>query len=166
MATHRGDAKIESYDDDGVLHTMIMPDSLYCKDISVNLISAIRLCDLGCRFEGDSTKMVFTHPNEAELHARRQSNSSELWSVRPQITPTCLSVSSDIMHQRLGHLHSAALKRFCNDSGKSSGIGTSCIMAKSHWHPFQASLPQADQLLYRVHSDVVGPIQTTTPGGN
>lgn len=39
--THRGDAKIKSYDDNGMLHTMIIPDALYCKGISVNLISAI-----------------------------------------------------------------------------------------------------------------------------
>lgn len=48
MATHRGDAEVESYDDDGRLCTMMMPDLLYCKGITVNLISAIRLCDLGC----------------------------------------------------------------------------------------------------------------------
>lgn len=41
FATHRGDAEIDSFDDNGVPCKMIMPDALYCKDISVNLISAI-----------------------------------------------------------------------------------------------------------------------------
>lgn len=79
---------------------------------------------------------------------------------------TCLTVSADVMHQRLGHLHSAALRRFCTTGERSSGMCTSCIFAKSHRRPFQSSFPQADRLLYRIHSDVVGPLQTRTPHGN
>lgn len=40
------------------------------------------------------------------------------------------------------------------------------MIAKSHRHPFRSSLPKADRLPYRVHSDVVGPLQTPTPNGN
>lgn len=164
-ATHRGDAVIESFDENGRSHSMVMPDALYCQDISVNLISAIRLCDAGCSFKGNSTLIVFLHPNRGQLHARRQSNSSQLWTIRPNAQATCLSVSTDVMHQRMGHIHSAALRRFCNNGGKSSGICTSCIYAKSHRHPFRSTLPQADRILYRVHSVVVGPLQTPTPSG-
>lgn len=164
-ATHRGDALIESYEDDGNLHEMTMPDALYCKEISVNLISAIRLCDIGCRFEGNATSIVFTNQQDNRLYARRQANTNQLWTVRP-LTSTCLSVSADIMHQRLGHLHSAALRRFCTTGGKPSGMCTSCIFAKSHRQPFQSSMPQADRLLYCVHSDVVGPFHIPTPNGN
>lgn len=135
-ATHQGDAVVKSYDDDGNIHSIIMTDALYCRDISVNLISAIRLCDAGCSFKGNSTSLVFTHPNGGQLHARRQSNSTQLWTVRPIQPVTCLTTSADIMHQRMGHLHSAALRRFCNNTGKSSGICTSCVIAKSHRHPF------------------------------
>lgn len=70
------------------------------------------------------------------------------------------------MHQRLGHLHSSTLSRFCTSGGKSTNMCTSCVIAKLHRKPFRSSLPQADRILYRVHSDVVGPIQTMTPGGN
>lgn len=156
-ATHRGDAIIPSYDDDGQLHEMLMPDALYCKDISVNLISAIKLCDIGCRFEGNSTVIKFVNPIGEKLYARRQAKTNQLWTVRP-LRASCLTVSTDTLHQRLGHLHSAALRRFCNSGGRSSGMCTSCIFAKSHRLPFKNSLPKADRLLFRVHSDVVGPI--------
>lgn len=165
MATHRGDARIKSYNDDGQIHEMIMPDSLYCKEISVNLISAIKLCDIGCKFEGNPTVIRFKSPSGERLYARRQANTNQLWTVRPA-TSTSLSVSTDVMHQQLGHLLSAALRHFCTSGRKTSGMCTSCIFAKSHHHPFQSSLPQADRLLYRVHSDVVGPLQTPTPNGN
>lgn len=143
-----------------------MSGSLYCKDISINLILAIRLCDAGCTFEGDSTNIVFSHPNGDKLHVCRTSKSNELWTVRPIPSLTCLSVSTDVMHHRLGHLHSAALRRFCKGGGKSPTLCTSCVLAKSHRHPFQSSMPQADRILYRIHSDVVGPFQTPTPSGN
>lgn len=142
-----------------------MPGALYCKEISVNLISAIKLCDIGCRFEGNSTMILFESPRGERLYARRQADTNQLWTVRP-VNSTCLSVSSDIMHQRLGHLHSAALRRFCKTDGKTQGMCTSCVLAKSHRRPFQSSLPQADRPLYRIHSDVVGPLQTPTPNGN
>lgn len=109
---------------------------------------------------------MFHHPNGGKLYARRQSNTNKSWTIRPQSTPTCLSVSTDVLHQHMGHLHSAALRRFCNKGGESAGTCTSCIIAKSHRHPFRSSLPQADRLLYRVHSDVVGPFQTSTLSGN
>lgn len=165
-ATHRGDASIESFDDEGCAYTMIMPDSLYCKDISVNLVSAMQLCDIGCTSKGNSMLIAFQHPGSGQLFAQRQSNSNKLWTIRPRHMSMCLAVSTDDMHQRMGHLHSAALRRFCNPGGKSSGFCTLCIHAKSHRHSFQSSLPQANLLLYRVHSDVVGPFQTPTPSGN
>lgn len=125
-----------------------------------------RLCDAGCTFEGNSTSIVFSHLNSDKLYVCRQSKSNELWTVRPMLSTTCLSVSTDVMHQRLGHLHSAALRRFCKDGGKSLTLCKSCVLAKSHRHPFQSSMPQADKILYRVHSDVIGPFQTPTPSGN
>lgn len=70
QATHQGDALVESFDDDGVSHQMTMPGSLFCKDISINLISASRLCDAGCTFEGNSTSIVFCHPNGDKLYVR------------------------------------------------------------------------------------------------
>lgn len=166
LATHQGNAVIESYDDEGQSRSIIAEQALYCRDISVNLISAARLCDAGCTFKGDSTTIVFQHPNGGELHARRQSNTNELWTVRPRTQSTCMSVSTDIMHQRLGHLHSAALQRFCKHGGKLTNLCTSCVTAKSSRHPFRSSLPRADRILYRIHSDVVGPLQTPTPNGN
>lgn len=56
--------------------------------------------------------------------------------------------------------------QFCNEGGKSDNLCTSCINPKSHCHPFRYSLPQADRILYHVHSDVVRPFQTSTPSGN
>lgn len=143
---------------------MTLPDTLYCPDISVNLISASKLCDIGATFTGTAERMSFVNAKTNEqLHATRKPHSNQLWTVQPPNQSTCLSISTDVLHQRLGHLHSRALQRFCNRSGKSDLMCTLCILAKSHRHPFKSQLPKADRLLYRVHSDIVGPIETNTP---
>lgn len=131
----------------------------------MSLISAIRPCDIGCRFEGNSTVIVFKNTKGKRLYACRRANTNQLWTVHHS-NSSCLSVSTDIMYQRLGNLHSVALRQFGTTGGKSSGMCTPCIFEKSHCPPFPSLLPQADQMLYPVHSDVVGPFQTPTPNGN
>lgn len=143
---------------------MTLPDTLDCPEISVNLISASCPCDIGATFTGSSERMIFINEKkDKQLHATRRPHSNQLWTVWP--SASCLLISTDIMYQILGHLHSWALQQFCNRSGKSESMCTSCILAKSHCHPFKSQLPKADRLLYRVHSDVVGPIETMTPSG-
>lgn len=68
------------------------------------------------------------------------------------------------MHQHLGHLHSAALRRFCS-THQLSKTCTSCILAKSHRRPFSSKFPISSRILFHVHSDVVGPMQSLTCSG-
>lgn len=68
------------------------------------------------------------------------------------------------MHQRFGHLHSSALRRFCSPHSLKDTC-TSFILAKSHQKPFSSTLPRSSCILFRVHSDVVGPIQSPTFSG-
>lgn len=165
-AHYAGDVVVKSQDKQSVDHQMTLHDTLFCPRISVNLITATRLCDAGAIFSGTSNRMTYVNQSTGEqLHATCRPDSNELWSVRSHTQSTSLLVSSDLMHQRMGNLHSTALKRFCNNSSKSTPICTSCSLAKSQCHPLKSSLPKADRMLYRVHSDVVGPFQNTTPSG-
>lgn len=114
-AHYAGDTLVKSFDENQTNHSMILPDTLYCPEISINLISAAQLCDIGASFVGNSSRMVYRNlKTNEELHAVRRPQSTDLWAVRSSPLSNCLSVSTDLMHQRMGHLHSAALKRFCN----------------------------------------------------
>lgn len=166
IARHTGDVVIESFNEDGNPMIMTIPETLYCPNISINLISATRLCDLGATFSGTDDCMVYQNKTSGEeLHAIRSPKTNELWTVQQPSHTSCLSVSTDIIHQHLGHLHSKALQRFCNWNSKSNTVFTSCAMAKSHCHQFKSQLPRADRLLYCVHSDVVGPFETQPLSG-
>lgn len=149
IARYAGDAIVNSFDEQMMEHQMTMPNTLYYPDISINLISASKLCDEGAVFSGNSDCMIYiNHSTCKQLHATRRPHSNELWAIRSNSQANCLSVSSDLVHQRMGHLHSSALRRFCNTGGKSTTICTSCSLAKSHRHPFKSNLPTADRILY------------------
>lgn len=177
VATRAGSVELPTYDEDDTLCHTVIHDALFCPDVAVNLISVTRLCDNGFTMSGDAHCMSFVHADGRKVFATRKANSMDLWSARVStVTPVSLSspaasniiktfnATADLMHQRFGHLHSAALRRFCSNH-KLSKTCTSCILAKSHLKPFPSTLPHSSRVLFRVHSDVVGPLQSLTCSG-
>lgn len=111
------------------------------------------------------------------MFASRTAHSMGLWSARVSIaTPIkssthlasngikVFNASAELMHQHFGHLHSEALRQFCS-SHTLKDTCTSCILAKTHRKPFSSTLPHSSCILFCVHSDVVGPIQSLTCSG-
>lgn len=81
-ALYSGDVIVKSYGEQGNTHQMLLPDTLYCPNISINLISASKLCDIGATFSGNSRRMIYVNETTGEqLHATRCPQSSELWAV-------------------------------------------------------------------------------------
>lgn len=177
IASQAGTVDLPTYDEnDKQCHTVIK-DVLFCPEVAVNLISVTRLCDAGFTVTADATSMRFTRSDGQKVFATRTAHSMELWSARVSTatsvspyTPSnskvikSFNASADLMHQRFGHLHSAALRRFCSPHSLNNTC-TSCVLAKSHRKPFPSNLPRSSRILFRVHSDVVGPIQSLSCSG-
>lgn len=175
VATQAGLVYLKTFDENDEVCEADIKEALFCPKIAVNLVSVTRLCDEGYSLTGDASSMRFIHPNGQKIYATRTAHSMELWSARVSCTTAqsyisdsktlkTFNASADILHHRLGHLHSHALKRFCSSSVLTKQC-TSCILAKSHCIPFSSKLPQSSRVHYRVHSDVVGPLQTPTCSG-
>lgn len=160
-----------STDKAGATHTATLTNTLHVPAIAVNLISVIQLCDEGYVLSGNASHMSLIHKNGMQIHAHRKPLSGEMWKISVSLdAPTsqstnCFVASTDLQHQRMGHLHSAGLQRFCSTSGNLSPC-QSCILAKAQRGQFYSHLPRSTRPLYRIHSDVVGPIQVSTPSGN
>lgn len=180
VAKQVGDVEMKTYDFENTEYRTQFHDVLYCAEVAVNLISATKLCDLGFVLSGDSSSMSFTHANGDKIFAYCNPHSMDLWKARVSTDSTTPSThapsngihtsraynaDADLTHQRMAHLHSSALRRFCNDGGRMTDKCTSCIMAKSTRKSFTSHLPTSNRMLYRVHSDVVGPIQSATSNG-
>lgn len=183
-ASKAGNFTITTFNEDDIKCTTTLIDALYCPEVAVNLVSAAKLCDLGFVMSGNAHSMCFTHVDGSKVFAYRNANSMDLWKARVSIEHTphsstpfkpgylhchrkfkAYNAMADLTHQRMAHLHSSALRRFCDSGSHMKGSCTSCIMAKSTRKPFSSHLPNSNQILYHIHSDVVGPIQSPTSSG-
>lgn len=141
-AIEAGAVNVNTYDKKGVKHKMIIENVLYCEKVTVNLISAIRLCDTSFDMHANAVDLTFNNTDGRQIHASRVANTANLWTTsvsksdtvfRHKInakSATVFNAKADLMHQRLGHIHSSALRRFCGHG--LTNKCTSCVMAKAH----------------------------------
>lgn len=173
MASQQGTVPIKSLDSDGIEHSVVLNNVLLCEQIMVNLVLATILCDEGFKLKADAVSLCFLHPDKNALHATQVANSFALWTLRVShksqassfSTSHAFNARSDLLHQWLANLHSAALRRFCQGN---SDIGpcTSCVLSKSFRRPFTSSFPISSRPLHRIHSNLLGPMPCFTPSGN
>jgi len=81
------------------------------------------------------------------------------------------TLTVETWHRRLGHLNYKSIKILANDSD--SGVNTTisevpeCIScAKGKLQPFPCSKRRARRPLELIHSDICGPMETTSIGGS
>lgn len=86
MSTQAGPVPITTVDAAGKKHTKIIPDVLYCKKVTVNLISAIRLCDAGFKMQADLSSMSFINNKGDQIHASRIPHTADLWATAVSIS--------------------------------------------------------------------------------
>ena len=76
-------------------------------------------------------------------------------------------------HHRLGHLNAASIHLLSKNSlGMKIASGTmvdkpclACLKGKQHRQPSRVSMPRAEKVLERIHTDVWGPAPTPSIGG-
>ncbi len=156
-----GDVEIKLFDLHGKAHQITLKHVIWFKEIMINLVSATKLCDLGYQLITNQSHLSFNHPKGQKLHAFHTPNSMSLWTIRVRIdikqssesvnSELCFNAKADLIHQRLAHLHSSALKRFCHVSNHEGVKCTACVMSKSARKPFNSSFPISSKPLYRVH---------------
>lgn len=74
------------------------------------------------------------------------------------------SIPTDVWHRRYGHLNHRSLAKVSPSSCMTVSC-EACTLAKAHRLPFSSHLPMSDTPLFWIHSDVVGPMPTTSTGG-
>lgn len=74
------------------------------------------------------------------------------------------SVPTEIWHQRFGHLNFRLLAKV-SPTGSQIKWCEPCAVAKAHRLPFSSHSPVSDEPLFRIHSDVIGPMPVVSTGG-
>jgi len=69
-----------------------------------------------------------------------------------------------IWHQRLGHFYQENLKNFLNHHEINLDKCEDCRIAKMKRNPHNKTPPRAKEILEVIHSDIIGPINTSYTG--
>lgn len=81
-------------------------------------------------------------------------------------------LSSNLWHRRLGYISEKGLQILAKKplipfaKGNALNLYDYCLFGKQHRVSFSSSVKRKSELLERVHSDICGPIEVETLGGN
>lgn len=148
---------------------------LYSPHLGGNLVSAGKLYDNGYDIEWRRTQALVKDSSGAVvLTFHRSPTGSRLWQIQVRSSPDAsyfVASNADLWHQRLGHLHPAAVIRTLRAQGLPAvSLGDfsqcdGCNMGKATRSPSTRPLTRSTRILACVHSDLVGPISPSSLGG-
>lgn len=154
---------------------VIIDGVLYCPSLKANLLSIGQLGDGGCSFDGDDKMLTVKGlPGGTSITGIRSGTGLYTIQVSPQIPESCHLATADIWHSRLGHLNYSAIRHLQKEGHiKSTPVSMNqdstcvvCQKSKITRRPFPSHFPIASLPLFRIHSDVKGPLPTSMGGAS
>lgn len=153
-------------------------DVKYTPNIAVNILSVSQIAkkgysvlfdENGCKIKDRKGNLTATGVEEDGIYklVTETCQNGKAYAVKGK------SGESEILwHRRLGHLNRGSMKTLTNlvDGVNYSELERqpclSCIKGKQHRQPFPRSERKTNQILELVHSDLCGPMSTTSIGGS
>ena len=149
---------------------------LYVPKLSYNLLSVAAATDQDLMVEFDQAGCYFKDPNGQIVGTGARAN--RMYELNVKSTETAQVAKSDnrlkLWHQRLGHVNQASLRQMVDkklvngiEIGQDDDLGfcQACVEGKKTREPFPVGGIHTTERLQLVHSDVCGPMQTTSLGG-
>ena len=155
---------------------------LFVPDLFCNLVSVSQLTERGVSFTFDKYKAVATLNGKTIFTADKV---GRMYEINFECNPCDAGDSQEdgakslvatgtlnLWHNRLGHVHHAAIKRIpalagVRGSADAGEVCETCVKGKMHKRPLPShSKSRASRPLELVHSDVMGPFTPTSLGGS
>lgn len=171
-----GSGKVICYNGN-IKKTITLKNALYIPDLHTNLISVKKITENGFTVEFkekacnilEDKKIIVTAESEGNLYKLKTEH--KVLSSMKTHSDKCIHA----WHKKLGHRDPEAIRKLIKEN-MAYGIALEdcgikevcedCIQGKMSKKPFpKVSNRQTESILDIVHSDVCGPMQTTTPGG-
>ncbi|GAU43786.1 hypothetical protein TSUD_378110 [Trifolium subterraneum] len=159
---------------------VVIEKVLYVPGMKCNLMSVGQLLEKGFKavFEGETLKLFDS--KQRLISKTAQSQNRTFKTQVKTIEVECLATStedkdSDLWHRRYGHLNFKSLSMLNSKNmvlGLPSVIApvdtcTTCLLGKHPRSSFKSNLPmRSSEVLNVVHSDICGPIDVLSTGGN
>ncbi|KAA1072112.1 hypothetical protein PGT21_050322 [Puccinia graminis f. sp. tritici] len=147
-----------------------IPNVFYCPELAANLLSIKQIIKSGADVSFLNNTMTIEFKNE-DIHISSVTSGNELWMVSiikpeaPQIAGLC----ANIWHARFGHPSTGAYRQYRVDGGKlpdKSSFCSHCVKGKIQRKPFKSHLPISSRPLYRIYSDIMGPMPVPSNNGS
>ncbi|KAJ8715602.1 hypothetical protein PYW07_010084 [Mythimna separata] len=168
-----GKVNLQTKDSDGILRTIQVKNVLLVPTLTVNLLSVSQMVNNGCevKFERDGCQIY--QNNKLILTALHRNNMYLLNNVSeaPALLSTVDERDVNLWHQRMGHLNFTDLQKITESAKgvellkKGNQICTTCLEGKMSRQPFKNTGTRASKLLQLIHSDLCGPMETSSIGG-
>lgn len=156
--------------------TIELKDVLYSSDLNGNFLSVSKVVQYGGIIKFNEKEAIFTDGNgELVLKAERNDNLFTFDVKNPNEKLCAVSSNANIWHRRYGHLNYQSLSDLSknnmvngmNVQEKVESPCQTCMVSKIHSIKFpKQTESKSGELLNIIHSDVCGPMNTTSIGGS
>lgn len=168
-----GSVNLQIRDSDGKPQVIQVRNVLYVPSLTTNLLSVSQMAKNGCeiKFEKDSCKI---YQNRKLILTASQHNN--MYVLKDSSGTSALLSKVDehdinLWHQRMGHLNFIDLQKIVDSaegveiSKKGNQICTICMEGKMSRVPFKNTGTRASEPLQLIHTDLCGPMETSSVGG-
>lgn len=168
-----GKVNLQIRDSEGRPRTIQVRNVLYVPSLTTNLLSVSQMTKNGCEIDFEKDYCRIYQNKKLILTAFQHDNMYVLKDFSE--TPALLSIVDEkdinLWHQRMGHLNFTDLQKIENSadgvelSKKVSQICTTCMEGKMNRLPFKNIGTRASEPLQLIHTDLCGPMETSSIGG-
>lgn len=166
MANQIGSTNILCSNLSGVPRILEINNVLLVPKSRIKLISVSSISKDGGSFSGDNSHNKLT--NLKKNYVINGVGENGLYKVKacrfPSLIAAPTSVPADIWHRLFGHLNNRILLKVSPAKWETQWCEP-CVLAKAPRLPFSSHLPMSEFPLFRIHSDVVGPMTAVSTGG-
>jgi hypothetical protein len=146
-----------------------IPNVFYCPDLAANLLSIKQIIKSGAHVSFLNNTMTIEFKNE-NVYVKSVTLGNDLWtvSILKHQSPEIIGLCANIWHARFGHPSTGAYRQYHLDGSKlpvKPSVCEHCIKGKIQRKPFISSLPISSRPLYRIYSDIMGPMPVATNNG-
>ena len=152
----------------------------YVPEATTNIVSVRRITSAGGSVKFDGNGFQLLSPSSKIITEGRQ-HTSGVYLIQPEL-PKMEQVNASyenkdslgLWHRRFGHINFESIKLLAkgsvrgmtiNDARIPDVVCSDCLVGKQHRLPFKNAERRAGVPLQLVHSDICGPMQTTSIGG-
>lgn len=173
---HMGNVNLSLRGKDGKINQIQVRDILYVPELSTNLLSVSQLTNKGCHVIFNDTGCEIRNKQMELVSTARLTNNNmyklNIFDGNAFITSS-ETQNIDLWHRRMGHLNYNDVSRLplCTQDVKISNTSESnnncipCLQGKQAKFPFHNVGTRANIPLELIHSDLCGPMETTSMGG-